>query len=76
MWAVAVRLGQVKVRPNRNYMTMGTVICSTCGARFGIGQHRAYMDLKLAETQVKDLEEILARDHEEKRQHALAIDLG
>ncbi len=65
---VAIKLGQTEVyAPGHD--TWGVVACDVCGERFAIGPNRMYGSRRTDVDCAKDLEEILAEDHNRSRPH-------
>jgi rRNA maturation protein Nop10 len=72
--AVAIRKGQSR-QTATGLKEMGTLRCDACGEEFSIGHPPPFLDLAVAEKQVRWLEKVLAEEHDRGVKHADRIEL-
>jgi hypothetical protein len=72
---VAVKLGQSEVHAP-GHDAWGTVTCDVCGEQFSIGPNRIYASRRTAQDCVRQLETVLAREHEDRKPHMNSYELG
>jgi hypothetical protein len=72
---VAIRLGQHHIyAPDHD--TWCTVTCHRCGVAFAVGPNRNLGSIRSRDDCVKQVEDILAKEHEVGNVHLNAYDLG
>ncbi len=73
--AIAIKTGQLNVKPPAEFLTMGTVRCEGCGEEFVLAQHPAISSSTTAARQAHWLEKVLADEHEREKKHSDRIEL-